>query len=103
MKNAVVLNEVKLAFVRSAATLLLLFTDWWSEATGCFLLCFCEERSDSLSLSFGFVERSDRLLLWSEATVYYFFRIGGAKRPVVFCYAFVERSDPYIFSLGFVE
>ena len=94
---------MKLAFVRSAATLLLLFTDWWSEATGCFLLCFCEERSDSLSLSFGFVERSDRLLLWSEATVYYFFRIGGAKRPVVFCYAFVERSDPYIFSLGFVE
>ena len=44
--------------------------------------CFCEERSDSIIIFSGLVERSDRLffvmLLW-------------------------ERSDPYIFSLGFVE
>ena len=62
---------------------------------------FCEERSDSLSLSFGFVERSDRLLLWSEATVYYYFCgfvlfllwFCGAKRSIHRSLGFVERSD----------
>ena len=62
---------------------------------------FCEERSDSLSLTLGFVECSDRLLLWSEATVYYYFCgfvlfllwFCGAKRSIHRSLGFVERSD----------
>ena len=66
MKNAVVLNEVKLAFVRSAATLLLFFPDWWSEATGCFCYAFVE-RSDLFT---------DHSVLWSETTGCFCFWFG---------------------------
>lgn len=41
MKNAVVVSEARLVFVRSAATLLLLiYSVLWSEATGCFCFVF---------------------------------------------------------------
>ena len=38
------------------------FPDWWSEATGCFLLCFCG----------------------AKRPLYIFPRFCGVKRPVVF-------------------
>ena len=70
MKNAVVLNEVKLAFVRSAATLYhfhsVLF--WFCG----FCSAFVRSAATLLSFSLGFVASKARLFL---------FCLCGAKRP----------------------
>lgn len=81
-KNAVVLNEVKLAFVRSAATLYhfhsVLF--WFCG----FCSVFVRSTATLLSFSLGFVASKARLFL---------FCLCGAKRPFIIFPGLVERSD----------
>ena len=61
MKNAVVLNEVKLAFVRSAATLLSFSLGFVASKARLFLFCLCGAKRPFIIFS-GLVERSDWLL-----------------------------------------